>query len=154
MRLWRLCKQRHVASAFSGLGAQLYGGRWNHRGDRMVYASTSLSIAVLEIFVHLEPNVLPDDLWSVSAELNLDAISHEAVTEQQLPGNWRDYPAPGVLQDLGSTWIREVRSLALLVPSAVNPEELNVLLNPLHPEMSKLRDVTSKPYIFDPRMRK
>lgn len=151
MRVWRICKARHVADAFSGIGAEKYGGRWNHKGDRIVYASSSLSLAALELFVHLQPDCLPDDLFSVVATVP-DQASEEELDVAKLPANWREYPAPASLQDIGSTWLRELRSLLLIVPSAVNPEENNVLLNPLHSEMKTLADIKSKPFHFDPRM--
>ncbi len=151
MHVWRICKQQHVSGAFSGIGAEKYGGRWNHKGERMVYASTSLSLAALELFVQLEPDCLPDDLQSVEATFP-DRASVEELKVADLPRNWRDYPAPASLQGLGSAWLRERRSLLLVVPSAVNPEEQNVLVNPLHPEITTLSDVSSKPFSFDPRM--
>lgn len=151
MQVWRICRERHVASAFSGIGAEKVGGRWNHKGSRVVYASTTLSLAALELFVHLEPNLIPTDLCAVSAVVP-EGLSTERLAAEDLPANWRDYPAPAKLQDLGSEWLREQRSLVLFVPSAVNPEEFNVLLNPLHPEMANVSEVKSKPFRFDPRM--
>ncbi len=151
MLVWRICKRQHVYDAFSGIGAEKYGGRWNHTGERMVYSSTSLSLATLELFVHLEPDCLPDDLHSVEARFR-DLASAEEFAVAQLPKNWRDFPAPAILQDLGTKWLRERRSLLLIVPSAVNPDEKNVLINPLHPEIATTSDVTSKPFFFDPRM--
>ena len=91
MRVWRICKQPHVPSAFSGIGAEKYGGRWNHKGDRMVYTSSSLSLASLELFVHLEPAFIPRDLYSIVATVP-DAVSFEELTLADLPANWRDYP--------------------------------------------------------------
>ncbi len=76
----------------------------------------------------------------------------ERLAAEDLPANCRDYPAPAKLQDLGSEWLREQRSLVLFVPSAVNPEEFNVLLNPFHPEMGRVSEIESKPFRFDPRM--
>jgi len=38
----------------------------------MVYASLSLSLAVLEVFVHLDPEDEPDDLVSIMAEVPKD----------------------------------------------------------------------------------
>ena len=151
MQVWRICKGKHVSRAFSGIGAEKVGGRWNHKGDRMVYASATLSLASLELFVHLEPNSMPDDLYAVSATIPAGASIEElAVTD--LPKNWRDYPAPTKLQEMGSRWIQEQRSLLLLVPSAVTPEEVNALLNPVHPEIATIADIKSKPFHFDPRM--
>lgn len=151
MHVWRICKYQHVSNAFGGIGAEKYGGRWNHKGDRVVYSSTSLSLAALELFVHLEPDCMPDDLHSVEAKFP-DLASVEEFSVAQLPKNWRDFPAPAFLQDLGTKWLRERRSLLLIVPSAVNPDEKNVLVNPLHSEATMLSHVSSKPFYFDPRM--
>jgi RES domain-containing protein len=151
MLVWRICKKRRVPDAFHGFGAEQHGGRWNQKGDRVVYTSTSLSLASLELFVHLQPDCIPDDLHSVVATIP-DRATSEEMTIVDLPKNWRDYPAPTTLKDIGSRWLREMRSLVLIVPSAVNPEEKNVLINPLHKEIAKLRDIHSKPFHFDPRM--
>ena len=35
----------------------------------MVYASPSLALAAIELFVHLEPNQAPGDLVAIAAEL-------------------------------------------------------------------------------------
>ncbi|HEY4234516.1 MAG TPA: RES family NAD+ phosphorylase [Lacipirellulaceae bacterium] len=151
MLVWRICKQKRVADALSGIGAEQHGGRWNHKGDWMVYTSTSLSLATLELFVHLQPNELPDDLYSVMATIP-DVASSEELTIADLPKNWRDYPAPASLQDIGSKWLREMRSFVLVVPSAVNPHETNVLLNPLHREAATISDIQWQPFYFDSRM--
>ena len=151
MQVWRICKQRHVPNAFSGSGAEKHGGRWNHKGDRMVYASSSLSLASLELLVHLEPACMPNDLCSIVAAIP-DTVSFEELTPADLPANWRDYPAPATLQDIGAQWLREKRSFLLIVPAAVNPDEKNLLLNPLHPQFATIADIVSKPFHFDPRM--
>jgi RES domain-containing protein len=153
MLAWRICKAKHVASAFSGPGAEKHGGRWNYKGQPMVYASTSLSLAALELFVHLQPDSMPDDLHSVVATIP-DELHFEEIGISSLPANWRDYPAPASLQEIGTVWLREARSLMLIVPSAVNPEEKNILINPLHPDADRITDIKDKPFQFDPRMRK
>jgi RES domain-containing protein len=55
---WRITKQKHVKSAFSGEGARLYGGRWNSQGVPVVYVAQSQALAVLEVLVHLDSPVL------------------------------------------------------------------------------------------------
>jgi RES domain-containing protein len=42
----------------------------------------------------------------------------------------------------------------LIVPSAVIPAESNYLLNPRHPEFTRIRAGRVEPFGFDPRMRK
>ena len=69
MRFWRICRRRYASEAATGEGARLYGGRWNSRGVRVVYASTSLALAAVETFVNLEPNLRPADLVSIEGEI-------------------------------------------------------------------------------------
>ena len=40
----------------SGKGAKLYGGRWNSFGLPAVYTTEHISLAVLEILVHVKTN--------------------------------------------------------------------------------------------------
>ena len=44
MHFWRICRRRYPADAATAEGARLYGGLWNGRGVRVVYASASLSL--------------------------------------------------------------------------------------------------------------
>src|SRR5439155_22992512 len=116
MRFWRICRRRYAAEAASGEGARLYGGRWNSRGMRVVYASTSLALAAMETFVNLEPNLRPADLVSIEGEVP-DRLGVARVEMAALPAGWygtRDES----LRRFGDTWIREGGSAALLVPSA------------------------------------
>ena len=151
MIAWRICKHQHVSNALSGIGAEKYCGRWNHKGDRMVYMSSSLSLATLELFVNLDPGCVPIDLYSVAVTLP-NAISSEEITAEALPMNWRVYPAPTKMKELGSKWLHEMRSCILIVPSAVNSVEKNILLNPLHPQAMMITEIESNPFHFDPRM--
>jgi len=143
---------RYEATCFRGEGARLYSGRWNPRGVAMVYCSSSLSLAALETFVHVDAADLPDDLVVVHAELPDEVV--ERLDVGSLPEGWRSIPGPPALQEIGAAWIRSMRSVALAVPSAVVPRESNFLLNPAHPDMAKLRREPPETFAFDPRMRK
>ena len=147
--VWRISKAGH--ESFDGEGARLYGGRWNHPGVRATYTSESLSLAALEYFVNLDTDLVPDDLVSVRAEIPT-GLEHKTIEAGDLPGNWRTYPAPEALQDLGTEWIRRCETVVLSVPSAVVPDERNYLLNPAHQEFSSIRVGSPRPFHFDPRM--
>jgi len=151
MKVWRICKSKHQSLAFSGVGAERTGGRWNYKGYPLVYSSENLSLAALELFVHVSPGMLPTDLIAVCGILP-DSISVEEVRVADLPKNWRQYPAPSALKKIGSDWVVRQSSLVLRVPSAINAEESNLLLNPAHAEIRKLKIESSQPFHFDPRM--
>jgi RES domain-containing protein len=73
--IWRICEATFAESAFSGEGARIVGGRWNSKGKRMVYTAENLSLAILEVFVHLNvPTVARDFFVAIKAEIpdNLD----------------------------------------------------------------------------------
>ena len=53
---------------------------------------------------------------------------------------------------MGTKWATEKRSAVLAVPSVVIPSELNFLLNPEHPDYSKIEIGTPKPVGWDPRL--
>lgn len=117
----------------------------------MVYTSENLSLAVLELFVHVAAASVPNDVISIRASLPDSVPVHELV-ESDLPPHWRTYPAPTELQDIGTAWLTEGRTAVLIVPSAINPQERNLLLNPRHSDMRRLRAETGEPFQFDPRM--
>lgn len=150
MVVWRICKAQYAAEAFSGIGARRFGGRWNSPGTPMVYASTSLALAAIELFVHLEPNQQPDDLISISAMLP-EGEPLKRVEPEQLPPRWRsDDFEP--LRKIGDRWIREKSSLAIAVPSAALRTEWNVLVNPIHQAIAEIKVDTPQPFHFDARM--
>jgi RES domain-containing protein len=154
MKVWRICRAPYAAEAFSGEGARRFGGRWNSRGVPMVYTSTSLSLAALELFVHLEPGQAPGDLVYMGATLP-EGEPARTLQPDELPSGWWadefDLGAPGP-RELGDAWIVERSSLAMLVPSVPIRAEWNVLINPLHPRMGELRVDPPLPFIFDARM--
>jgi RES domain-containing protein len=137
MRIWRICRLRYAAEAATGEGARLYGGRCNSRGQRAAYASTSLALAAVETFVNLEPNLQPKDLVSIEGEVPEDLTIGRFDTAR-LPSNWRS-PGNERLRQLGDEWLREGRTVALLVPSAAIRGDWNVLLNPAHALFSEIK---------------
>jgi len=150
MRVWRICRARYAAEAFSGLGARRFGGRWNSPGVPMVYASSSLALAAIELFVHLEPAQQPDDLVAIAASLP-EGEPAQRLDPKKLPFHWwSDDFEP--LRALGDKWIRDGSSLAMQVPSAALRMEWNVLINPLHPAVANLKIEPSLPFQFDARM--
>ena len=146
MTIWRIASRSQAP--LDGEGARLYGSRWTPRGMRAVFASATLSLAALERFIHTDPDLEPADLVAVGIE-SAD-IRVEAVQVEDLPRNWRQYPAPSELASIGEQWLRQARTAALSVPSVVIPRERNFILNPAHADFERL--ITLEPFAFDPRM--
>lgn len=149
--VWRLTAKRHAARTFDGEGARLYGGRWNHPGTAVVYASATLSLAALALLVHLEVEDAPDDRVAIAGELPA-GLEIETVREEDLPISWRSYPAPEALKDLGTAWVEAGRTALLEVPSAVIPAERNYLLNPRHADVSRIAFREPESFAFDRRL--
>ena len=148
-RAWRIVRQRYAATAFSGEGAAKTGGRWNSRGVPVVYASSTLALAALENLVHLNPLVL---FRYVAVSVQFDDALVERVPLAQLPPDWRESPPPPAAQQLGDAWAREARSAVLALPSVIVVQETNYLLNPRHPDFTRLRFGTPEPFSFDSRL--
>ena len=70
----------------------------------------------------------------------------------KLPETWRADPYSPESQGFGTDWIKAQRSVALRVPSVVVPGEFNYLLNPAHPQFSRIRIGQPEPFSFDPRL--
>jgi RES domain-containing protein len=150
MRFWRICRRRYAADTASDEGARLYGGRWNGRGVRVVYASASLALAAVETFVNLEPNLRPADLVFIEGEV-LDAVEIGRLDRKILPAGWHETRDES-LRRFGDDWIRDGRTAALLVPSAAIRGEWNVLLNPAHTHFLQIQFRDPQPFEFGLRM--
>lgn len=127
------------------------GGRWNSPGRPLVYASEHLSLAVLETLVHLNPERFPVN--SVAYSVELPDRSVERVSRVNLSAAWTTDASFASTRAIGDAWLEEGQSLVLRVPSAVVPQEENVLINPEHPLFaSSVHIASGEPFLFDPRL--
>jgi RES domain-containing protein len=149
---WRIVKAKHSARAFSGEGAEQHGGRWNSPGNGVVYAAGSVSLAMLEMLVHLQRDEL---LRSYALfEITFDTALVRSVDTKTLPTNWRRYPPIAAIKSIGDAWLAEARSPILRVPSALVPTESNYLINPAHPDVRRITIGPKQAVRFDPRLAK
>jgi RES domain-containing protein len=147
---WRLTRRRHAATAFDGAGARRTGGRWNPKGTAVAYASEHLSLAALEYLVHVEPGDAPGDLVSIRIEIP-DRLVQD-LDAARLPPHWRSLPPPRQLVEIGRRWIESGSSLALRVPSAIVPAELNVMIASGSADLARCTIAPPEPFSFDPRL--
>lgn len=150
MIVYRLVHPRHSRTAFSGEGAFLAGGRWNSPGVRVVYTSSSVALAVLEVLAYRSArNPLPPrHLYRITlAENQLTWLAPD-----QLPEDWMAYPHPESTQAIGDGWFNTGETLALVIPSVLAPQESNIVLNPLHPDFTDLQVEGPEVFPFNPRL--
>jgi RES domain-containing protein len=149
--VFRVLRAAYARAPFDGEGAYRYGGRWSSPGTRLAYASERQSLAMLEYFVHLDPEDSPSDLVLAIADV-LEEVSRERVALSELPGNWRETPAPPELAQIGDDFVKRAASCVLLVPSALAMSESNWLINPQHTEFRQIVQHSPEPLRYDPRM--
>jgi RES domain-containing protein len=148
---WRIVKEKHAKSAFSGEGARIFEGRWNSAGVRMVYCSEHLSLAALEILVHTQPVTLRDKFRIF--RVSWDEAIMSAIDLRKLPKGWNAQPPGLISKNIGDEWVHSGRSAVLVVPSVIVPLEKTFLLNPKHRDFGKIKIKDGGSFYLDPRLR-
>jgi RES domain-containing protein len=148
MILYRLTKKIY-ANDLSGAGAKAFGGRWNSKGNAMLYMASNRSLALLEVLVHLTPIIIPDNYCMITVKVPDDT---EVFDISILPENWTESADELDLKKTGDKFLRENKNLLLKVPSSIVVDEFNFLINPAHPLASKIKIVSILPFSFDSRL--
>lgn len=143
-------KPSFIATAFDGEGAKLYGGRWNNKGTAVVYLSESLSLAAMELLVHIESNEILKNYITIPVHFDNKLI--QTLNPVETPADWTAQPAPLSTKIIGDKWISEQSSVILEVPSVIVPSESNFLINPYHKDFKKLEIGSPQPFDFDHRL--
>lgn len=149
---FRLVRAEFERELWSGVGGLHVDGRWHCRGRRIVYTSQSLSLAQLEVLVHIADRRQMPPL-AYSTVLIPDEVPIESVAPAELPAGWRQFlPYSATSQLIGTRWLTEGRNAVLKTPSAISEHEWNYLLNPLHADFERLRFAAPMPFAMDPRL--
>ncbi len=149
MLVYRIAKSKFIHD-LSGEGTRIYGSRWSPRGIPVVFAAENRALAALEFYVHAKSSLA---LFSVSlATLEIpDGLSIRKIDISDLPPDWKNYPAPEELQDIGSGWIKS-GELILTAPSVQVPHECNYILNTAHPDMKRVSVKAVVDFKYDHRL--
>jgi RES domain-containing protein len=148
--VYRILRRRYSKKPLDGEGSYLFGGRWSSVGTRLAYTAEHLSLARLEYFVHIDPDDPPKDLVLVRAEVP-ESVSRHSISPARIPEGWRQTPGPPELVEIGDRFVCDGRAAILIVPSALAPSDSNWLINPLHPDSSKIRAHPAEPFEYDQR---
>jgi RES domain-containing protein len=149
MLVYRLQKSEYAQNRkdiLSGIGAKLYGGRWNPKGVPLIYTSATPELAHSEFMIHIK-NLPPPSTNLVTIKIP----EKEILDAEELPGNWRSYSNLSETQFFTHKWLSERKFMVLRVPSAIVPMSFNYLINPLHPKIDKVLVINSELFQFDER---
>ncbi len=133
---------------FDATGSKLAPGRWNTASSPILYASEHYSTAMLEKLVRGSGQMPPGQ--HVITITIPNGVSYEVVTRDSLPG-WDDISC-SASRAYGEAWQKAKRSLLLVVPSVIARAERNFLLNPDHPEFSRVTASMHEPVRWDTRL--
>lgn len=146
MDLWRISEY----ISLDGEGGRSADGRWNSAGNPVVYLAASPPGALIEALVHLELD--EDDFPPIYTLLRITVPQSVSIYTMRVPtgDGWKTTPA--LTRKLGDAWLKSQRSPLARVPSAIAPNTLNYLLNPLHRDARRIRIAESLRATFDLRL--
>ena len=150
MLVYRVGKTKY-ANDLTGEGARLFGGRWNNKMVSCLYTSESRALALLEYTVNIDIDDIPRALSITQIEIPDRSI--KVLKEADLPGDWKQSPAPSSTKTFGSSLLLAATEPVIRVPSTVVPDEYNYLLNPLHPESKKFKIISVRDFVYDVRIK-
>lgn len=150
MVVFRLVRKK-FSSSLSGKGAALRGARWNSIGVELIYTAGNRSLAMAEVAVHLTLASLPADYLMMSISIP-DDVEIASVSVNDLPGNWNAFPHPLSTQQIGDAFAADANYAVLRIPSVVTQGDFNYLINPKHPDFSRIKVVSLVKFPFDRRL--
>ena len=148
MEVFRICKYKR-ARDLSGFGAGLKGARWNRRGTSLFYTASHRSLALVEVLIHMGDGFPEEDYAIVTLEIPDDSIT--LFHTKLLSDLWYKIFEPADQAEFTDQWLIEEQSVAFGVPSAVVLQEINYLINPLHPDFQEIKIKNIEKFNFDER---
>jgi len=77
-----------------------------------------------------------------------------SVALDDLPEDWMYRSEHPKVLDIGDQFVAQSEFLCLKVPSAINPIDENILVNPKHPDFYMVKIIDELPIEFDKRLLK
>lgn len=149
MEVFRLTSAKY-AQDLSGTGAKIHGGRWNQKGEAVLYTAGSRALALVEVLVHLTNAFLPINYQLITIYIPDDSILE--IPSKSLPKDWKNIEPSESSKKITNNWLTENEYLVLKVPSVVVEGEFNYLVNPSHTDFSKIKILKTEPFSFDERL--
>lgn len=148
MYVYRITLEKYAAV----LVASGNPARWNTKEVPMIYTASSRALACLENVVHRSALGV-QSLFQTMVIGIPEGLPVTTLQKETLPPDWQLFENYPVTQQAGDAWIKKGASAVLQVPSAIIAEECNYLLNPGHPDFSRIKLVSTEPFVFNPRIK-
>ncbi len=151
MEVFRLSSAKY-ANDLSGTGAKIHGGRWNRKGDAVLYTAGTRALALVEVLVHTTNAFLPLNYRLITIYIPDDSIL--TIPTKSLPDDWNNTEPSDSTTKISTSWLSTTEYLTMRVPSVVVEGEYNFLINPAHPDFSKVKVLRNEAFNFDNRLMK
>lgn len=151
MLVYRIGNSRRIRD-LQGTGGLYAAGRWHQKGRRVLYTSSSISLAKLEVLTN-SIGKIPKSM-ALATLFFPDNASSLTIAVNDLPNDWNTYPYPVSLSEITEQWLKDKKCWVMKVPSAQSPTEYNYLFNPEHPLHAELSIVEIRNEAFDARLKK
>lgn len=149
MRVYRLSRKKY-AHELSGIGAAMFGNRWNSKGTEIIYTAESRALAMAEVLVHLIKGKIPKDYMMLEIEIP-ETSKIKTLSIKKLHPEWNIFPHHHSTQQIGDQFVKDRKFLALKVPSAVVQGDYNILINPYHHDFEQVKVLKASEFLFDDR---
>ncbi len=148
MKLYRITREKYA----SKLEASGRANRWNMEKQYVVYASSSRSLAALELVAHRNA-IMEGMKYKI---VIIDVPNHNGIIltadAKKLAHDWHLLENRFTTQKYGCDWYSKRSSPILKVPSAIIKEEFNFVLNTLHSDFSQISIESIEDFNWDKRL--
>lgn len=135
------------------LRASGVANRWNKEDEFVIYSGGSISLSTLELVAHRNAIDITFGYKLLFINLNIDESDITEIKFNGLPKNWKLIESYPLLQEIGSEWYKQKKTLILKVPSALVHWESNYLINTQHPDFLKKVSIdNSENFVWDNRL--
>lgn len=153
MEVYRITQEKYAAD-LTGNGARLFGGRWNSEGYYALYTASTRALALLETLAHTPMQMLKEKKYKVVTITIPNNASTETIHLKKLKTDWDAWDLLYYTQKMGNLFLQNKERLLLEVPSVLVHEEMNYIINPLHPLMREIKITFERDLKFNDRLLK
>jgi len=150
MEVYRLSRKGFALPLFKK-GDANQGARWNSKETELIYCAINRSLAMAEVAVHFTYATLPSDYMMMHIFIP-DDLKIAVIEKEDFPASWNSFPYSNATKRFGDEFVRDGEYCLLKVPSAVTKGDFNLLINPYHPEYSRINVLSVEPFPFDQRL--